>query len=360
MRVLRRWTLQVAEVDVPVLIGCELEASSPARQLPLQPSEDANGLVVWEAGDDGPVQPHPYHVACEDDLRCEQYASPIRRWQGTFGFEGLPEVPHVAGQGFSIVEPQRDGELMGRLGGASPVEHCRSQELSFVIVKCEGNGLASHAAILPAFDTSAHRQLRTFLNAADPCVLGTWGPRGGNTLFVSMVAIVGSVRILGLLAVLAGQVLSLVGGHISLLTPGLLLLALARTGTRGPIGYIDWTVGAVGIALLLLSAMQPMYWLMPSEQLLAGGLVACLSRLWGASELAVCLLVLPGPWVTITSIGALLWIGDSLPGPHGPAELVFTLASLYGPIAAVALLSSWGLRRRRVKAAHGEATLTLA
>ena len=52
-------------------------------------------------------------------------------------------------------------------------------------------------------------------------------------------------------------VLSLVGGHVSLLTPGLLLLALARTGTRGPIGYIDWTVRAVGIALLLLSAMQP-------------------------------------------------------------------------------------------------------
>ncbi len=85
--------------------------------------------------------------------------------------------------------------------------------------------------------------------------------------------------------------------------------------------------------------------------------MACLSRLWGPSELAVCLLVLPGPLVMITSIGALLWIGGSLPGPHGPAELVFTLASVYGPVAAVALLASWGLHRRRVEAAHGAATL---
>ena len=168
------------------------------------------------------------------------------------------------------------------------------------------------------------------------------------------------MRILGLVAVLAGPVLSAVGGHVSFLTPGLLLLVLARTWTRGPIGYLDATVGAVGIALLLLSAMQPMYWLMPSEQLLAGSLVGCLSRLWGSSELVVCLLVLPGPVVMITIIGALLWIGDSVPGPHGPAELVFTLASLYGPVAAVALLASWGRRRRRVKATHGAPTLVSA
>ena len=167
------------------------------------------------------------------------------------------------------------------------------------------------------------------------------------------------MRIAGLLAVLAGPALSLVGGHMSFVTPGLLLLALARIGTRGPIGNIDRAVGAVGIALLLLSAMQPMYWLMPSNELLGGVLVACLSRLWRGSELAICVLLLPCLLVTITSICALLWIGGTLPGPHGPAELVFALASLYGPIAAVALLGSWGVRRRRSKA-HGVATLKSA
>jgi hypothetical protein len=130
-------------------------------------------------------------------------------------------------------------------------------------------------------------------------------------------------------------------------------------GARGPIGYIDRTVGAVGIALLLLSAMQPMYWLMPSNELLGGGLVACLSRLWRGSELAICVLLLPCLVVTITSMCALLWTGGTLAGPHGQAELVFALASLYGPIAAVALLGSWGLRRRRAKA-HGVATLESA
>jgi hypothetical protein len=158
---------------------------------------------------------------------------------------------------------------------------------------------------------------------------------------------VGLVRIVGLLALLAGPALSLVGGHFSFAAPGLLLLALGRIWSRGPIGYVDRTVGAVGIALLLLSAMQPMYWLMPSDQLLGGGFVAYLSRIWRGPDLAICLLLLPGPLVTITSIGALLWLGDTLPGPHGPAELVFSLASLYGPIAAMALLVSLWLRRRR-------------
>lgn len=184
---------------------------------------------------------------------------------------------------------------------------------------------------------------------ADACVPKTRGAQCSNTSCVSMVGIGGAARIVGLLALLAGPVLALAGGHFSFATYGLLLLALARIGTRGPIGYIDWTVGAVGITLLLLSAMQPMYWLMPSAELLGGGLVACLSRVWRASELAICLLLLPGPLVTIISISALLWLGDTLAGPHGAAELVFGLVSLYGPIAAMALLVSWWLRRRSSK-----------
>lgn len=149
---------------------------------------------------------------------------------------------------------------------------------------------------------------------------------------------------------LAGPALALVGGHFSFAVPGLLLLGLGRIWSRGPLGFVDRAVGAVGIALLLLSAMQPMYWLMPSDQLLGGGLVASLSRVWRGSDLAICLLLLPGPLVTLMSIGALLTLGDALPGPHGPAELVFSLASLYGPIAAIALLVSLWLRRRRSNA----------
>lgn len=175
----------------------------------------------------------------------------------------------------------------------------------------------------------------------------------GNTSSVGMVRIASVVRVGGLVALLAGPLLALVGGHFSVATYGLLLLTLGRIWTRGPIGYIDRTVGAVGVALLVMSVVQPMYWLMPSAELLGGGLAACLSRVWRGSELAVCLLLLPGPLVTIFSIGALLWLGDTLPGPHGAAELVFGLASLYGPIAGTALSVSWWLGQRQSPTKQG-------
>jgi hypothetical protein len=175
-----------------------------------------------------------------------------------------------------------------------------------------------------------------------------------------MVRIARVVRITGLLALLAGPLLALVGGHFSFATYGLLLLALARIWTRGPLDYIDRAVGVVGIALLMLSAMQPMYWFMPSAELLAGGLLACLSRVWRGAQLAICLVLVPAPLVTILSIVSLLWLGDTLPGPHGATELVFGLVSLYGPVAGTALCVSWWLRRRQSSTTPGVAAFTSA
>ena len=162
-----------------------------------------------------------------------------------------------------------------------------------------------------------------------------------------MVGVVGATRIVGLLALFAGPLLALVGGHVSIATLGLLLLVLGRIGTRGPVGHIDRVVGGAGLALLVLSATQPMYWLLPSAELLGGGLVAALSRVWRGLELAICLLLVPGPLVMLITIGAVFYLGDAAAGPHGPIELVFGLAALYGPVAAVALSVAWWVRLRR-------------
>jgi hypothetical protein len=72
-----------------------------------------------------------------------------------------------------------DSELLGWLGGASPVEQCRSQELSFVIVERDGNGFGVHANILPVLCNvrSSAERARTVRgkirakrnNAADAC-----------------------------------------------------------------------------------------------------------------------------------------------------------------------------------------------
>jgi hypothetical protein len=163
-----------------------------------------------------------------------------------------------------------------------------------------------------------------------------------------------ALRVVGLLAIVVGAVLTVLPGPAFLvLAVGLVLLMVNRarssaTGRSEP----DLMVASAGLVLLMLSGLQPMYWLVPSLPLLAGIVLVLLSRAWRSTDLLLCLVV---PAVVLTTVGvlALFWIGPALPAPHGGAELIFFVASLYGPVSMVAL-GAVLLRRRRGVLAHAQ------
>jgi hypothetical protein len=156
------------------------------------------------------------------------------------------------------------------------------------------------------------------------------------------------LRAVGLLAVLVGAVLTVLPGPaFVVIAAGLVLLTVSRARPSATVNQRADLMGAsAGLVMLTLSGLQPMYWLVPSLPLLAGVLLVLLSRAWRSTDLLVGLVLLPAVLLTTVGALALAWVGSALPEPHGGAELIFFVASLYGPVSMIALVIALWLRRR--------------
>lgn len=156
------------------------------------------------------------------------------------------------------------------------------------------------------------------------------------------------LRAVGLLVIFAGALLTVLPGSAFLvIAVGLVLLMVSRAGAAATGHHeADLMVASAGLVMVMLSGLQPMYWLVPSLPLLAGVLLVLLSRAWRSSDLLVGLVVVPAVALTTVGVLAVFWMGSELPGPHGGAELIFFVASLYGPVSMIALAVALWLRRR--------------
>ncbi len=157
------------------------------------------------------------------------------------------------------------------------------------------------------------------------------------------------VRLVALLVVMfVGAVLAvLVGPVFAFIVVGLILWMVGRArAADGAHARADLRVGSAGLLMLALSGLQSMYWLVPSLPVLAGVLLILLSRAWRSTDLLIGLVLLPAGLLTAVSIFVLSWAGSALAGPHGGAEVIFFVASLYGPVSMIALLVALLMRRR--------------
>ncbi|GIH21357.1 hypothetical protein Raf01_95290 [Rugosimonospora africana] len=73
----RMLPLRIENGDSTVLGPGKLDAASPARQLTLKPTNDANSFSVAEPGRETSVKARTDHIAYENDLDRQQDPSPV-------------------------------------------------------------------------------------------------------------------------------------------------------------------------------------------------------------------------------------------------------------------------------------------